>query len=53
LNKFVCFIDFFLTLSAFCWAGGSKEKQDKKAQGQTQTQQQLSTPKPDETPLNY
>jgi hypothetical protein len=42
MKKFVCFIGFFLVFSAFCWAGGSKEKQDNKAQGQTQTQK--STP---------
>jgi hypothetical protein len=50
MKKFVCFIGFFLVLSPFCWAGGSKEKQDNKAQGQTQTQQQIPTPKPVETP---
>jgi PBP1b-binding outer membrane lipoprotein LpoB len=61
MKKFVCFIGFLLTLSAFCWAGGSKENQDKKAQVQVPTQQQstsqdnksqqqLPTPKPVETP---
>jgi hypothetical protein len=50
MKKFVCFIGFFLALSIFCWAGGSKEKQDNKTQGQTQTQPQLPTPNPVETP---
>jgi hypothetical protein len=61
MRKFACFIGLFLALSAFCWAGGSKEKQNNKAQLEVPTQQQstsqdnksqqqLTTPKPIETP---